>query len=59
MFMSTPISRTRSDCCALAANVRFGSQRTLGSRLGYVRFTPESGHCRLGLAMSALCQLLT
>jgi len=33
-----------------------GQNRTLGGRLGDVRFTPESGHARAGHGMSALCQ---
>src|SRR5215831_7575087 len=35
-----------------------GQNRTLGGRLGRVRSTPQSGHCRTGLGMSALCQPL-
>jgi len=33
-----------------------GQKRTWRSHLGYVRFTPESGHQPAGAGMSALCQ---
>src|SRR5262249_34735587 len=33
-----------------------GQKRTSAGRLGYVRFTPESGHEPARLGMSALCQ---
>jgi len=36
-----------------------GQNQTSGGPLGHVRFTPESGHCRAGLGMSALCQKRT
>src|SRR5262249_30891054 len=36
-----------------------GQKRTLGGHLAYVRFTPESGHWRADVGMSALCQQAT
>jgi len=36
-----------------------GHFQTLGYRLNEVRFTPDSGHSRVGSSMSALCQKRT
>jgi len=36
-----------------------GQKRTIRRPPGYIRFTSESGHCRPGRGMSALCQKRT